>query len=53
MLFVRCFGVALTLGTASVLHAAEPLEIGSRLEPLVDDYLISQMSDALFARIYL
>lgn len=42
MLFARCFGVALALGT--VLHAAEPLEIGSRLEPLVDDYLISQMS---------
>ncbi|MEZ6148771.1 MAG: hypothetical protein R3C09_01505 [Pirellulaceae bacterium] len=43
-LFVRCFGIALALGAASALHAAEPLEIGSRLEPLVDDYLISQMS---------
>lgn len=44
MFLVRCFTAVLTLCAISVLNAAEPLAIGSRLEPLVDDYLISQMS---------
>ncbi len=41
---VRCFAIVLMLGFVSVLDAAEPLAIGSRLEPLVDDFLISDMS---------
>lgn len=46
MSIVRCLAVTLLLSAASILNlsAAEPLEIGSRLEPLLDDYLISQMS---------
>ncbi len=38
----RCF--TLMLGFVSVLGAAEPIAIGSRLEPLIDDFLISEMS---------
>lgn len=41
---VRYSIVALMFGSVSMLNAAEPLAIGSRLEPLIDDYLISEMT---------
>lgn len=44
MSLVRCFAVPLMLAAVSILNAADPLEIGSRLEPLIDDYLISEMT---------
>jgi hypothetical protein len=33
-------------GLGSLARSAEPLAIGSRLEPLVDDYLIEHLSGA-------
>ncbi len=44
MRFARCFTVVLMLGSVSVLNAAEPLAIGSRLEPLIDDCLVLHMT---------
>ena len=38
-------GMVLT-GLGSLASSAEPLAIGSRLEPLVDDYLIERLSGA-------
>ncbi len=45
MILSGCFAVLLSLVCVSVLNSAEPLTIGTRLEPLIDDYLISHMSD--------
>lgn len=44
VLFTRCFTLMLIFGFVSVRGAAEPIAIGSRLEPLIDDHLIADMS---------
>jgi hypothetical protein len=40
----RTFALVIMVATAS--NAAEPIDIGTRLEPLVDDYLIDSLNNA-------
>lgn len=41
---ISYFTLFVLLSASSVLSAADPLPIGSRLEPIVDDFLIAEMS---------
>lgn len=43
---------ATTMSNESVARAAEPIDIGSRLEPLIDDYLIERKSGSLELKLH-
>ena len=42
-MFINRLSLALVFIVAVTARAAEPIEIGTRLEPLVDDYLIATL----------